>query len=136
MKKVYMIGTFYVLLVFVLYALSISLLAAAQEGALDGKTFAGEMGETGKKKGDKDELIFKDGKFSSEACEKYGFGDAPYTTTASGGATTFEADTVSVKEGKMHWSGTVKGDELTGTVVWTKEGQAPIDYWFASKLKK
>ncbi len=136
MKKVYMIGTFYVLLVFGLYALSISLLAAAREGALDGKTFTGEMGEAGKDKGDKDELIFKDGKFSSEACEKYGFGDAPYTTTASGGATTFEADTVSAKEGKMHWSGTVKGDERTGTVVWTKEGQAPIDYWFKTELKK
>ena len=136
MKKVYIIGTFYVLLVFVLSVLSISLLAAAREGALDGKTFAGEMGETGKDKGDKDELDFRDGKFSSEACEKYGFGDAPYTTTASGDTTTFEADTVSAKEGKMHWSGTLTGDELTGTVVWTKEGQAPIEYWFKTELKK
>ena len=85
MKKVYVIGIFYVLLVFVLSALSISLLAAAQEGALDGKTFVGEMGESGKDKGDKDELVFKDGKFSSAACEKYGFGDAPYTATVSGG---------------------------------------------------
>ncbi|MEW6144461.1 MAG: hypothetical protein AB1598_05530 [Thermodesulfobacteriota bacterium] len=136
MKKAYVIGIVYVLLVFVLSVLSISMLAEAQEGALDGKTFTGEMGETGKDKGDKDELVFKDGKFSSVACEKYGFGDAAYTTTTSGGTTTFEADTVSAKEGKMHWSGTVKGDELTGTAVWTKEGQAPVEYWFKTTLAK
>jgi hypothetical protein len=136
MKKVYMIGTCYVLLVFVLSVLSISLLATAQEGALDGKTFAGVMGEAGKDKGDGDELIFKDGKFSSEACEKYGFGDAPYTATVSGDTTTFEADTVSAKEGKMKWTGTLTGDELTGTTVWTKEGQAPVEYWFKTELKK
>jgi hypothetical protein len=136
MKKVYLIGGFYVLLVFVISVLSISLLAAAQQGALDGKTFAGEMGEKGKEKGDKDELVFKDGKFTSVACQEYGFGDAPYTSTASGETTTFEADTVSAKEGKMHWSGTVKGDELTGTVVWTKEGQAPTEYWFTTQLMK
>jgi hypothetical protein len=102
MKKAYVIGIIYVLLVFVISVLSISMLAEAQEGALDGKTFAGEMGETGKDKGEKDELVFKDGKFTSVACEQYGFGDAPYTTSVSGDTTTFEADTVSAKEGKMH----------------------------------
>lgn len=136
MKKVNAIGIFYVLLVFVLSVLSISLLATAQEGALDGKTFVGDMGEKGKETGDKDELVFKDGKFSSVACQEYGFGDAPYTATVSGDTTTFESDTVSAKEGKMHWTGTVKGDEFTGTAVWTKEGQAPIEYWFKTDLKK
>ncbi len=136
MKKVYVIGIFYVLLVFVISVLSISLLAAAGEGALDGKTFTGEMGETGKDTGEKDDLTFKDGKFSSATCEEYGFGDAPYTATVSGDTTTFEADTVSAKEGKMKWTGTMKGGELTGTVVWTKEGQAPIEYWFKTELKK
>lgn len=136
MKKVYAIGIFYVLLVFVLSVLSISLLAAAQEGALDGKTFAGEMGEAGKDKGDGDELIFKDGKFSSAACEKYGFGDAPYTATVSGDTTTFETETVSAKEGKMKWTGTVTGGKLDGTVMWYKEGQAPVEYWFKTELKK
>jgi hypothetical protein len=136
MKKVYVIGIFYVLLVFVLSALSISLLAAAQEGALDGKTFVGEMGESGKDKGDKDELIFKDGKFSSAACEKYGFGDAPYTATVTGDTTTFETETVSAKEGKMKWTGTVTGDKLDGTATWDKDGQAPVEYWYKTKLQK
>jgi hypothetical protein len=136
MKKVYVIAVFYVLLVFVISVLSISLLAAAQEGALDGKTFAGEMGEKGKEKGDEDELVFKDGKFLSVACQEYGFGDAPYTATVSGNTTTFTAETVSAKEGKMKWSGTLEGDELTGTVVWSKEGQAPAEYWFKTEMKK
>lgn len=135
MKKVYAAGVIYVLIVFVLSVLSISMLAAAGEGALDGKTFTGTMGETGKE-GDKDELVFKDGEFTSVACQEYGFGAAPYTATVSGDATTFEADTVSEKEGKMHWTGTLKGSELTGTAVWTKEGQAPIEYWFKTTLEK
>ena len=136
MKKVYVIGIFYVLLVFVLSVLSISLLATAQGDALDGKTFAGDMAEKGNAKVDKDELVFKDGKFSSAACEQYGFGGAPYTAAVSGDTTTFEADTVSAKEGKMKWTGTLKGDELTGTVMWSKEGQAPVEYWFKTELKK
>ena len=135
MKKAYIIGVFYVLLVFVLSVLSISMLASAAEGALDGKSFSGEMGEKGKK-GDQEELVFKDGKFTSVACEQYGFGDAPYTTTVNGDTTTFEADTVSAKEGKMHWTGTMKGDELTGTAVHTKEGQAPVEYWYKTTLEK
>ena len=49
MKKVYVASIIYVLIVFVLSVLSISMLAAAQEGALDCKTVSGEMGEKGKK---------------------------------------------------------------------------------------
>lgn len=120
-----------------LFVLSIpgALTARSAEGALDGKTFSGMMGETGKK-GDEDELVFKDGKFSSVACEKYGFGEAPYTSAVKGDTTTFETETVSEKEGKMKWTGTVTGDKLDGTVVWTKDGQAPIEYWFKTELKK
>ena len=135
MKKVYAASVFYVLLVLALSVLSISMLAAAEEGALDGKSFTGMMGETGKA-GDKEELVFKDGKFTSVACQQYGFRDAPYTATVSGDTTTFEADTMSAKEGKMHWTGTLKGTELTGTAVWTKEGQAPIEYWYKTTVTK
>lgn len=135
MKKVYAASVFYVLLVLVLSVLSISMLAAAGEGALDGKTFTGTMGETGKA-GDKEELVFKDGQFTSVACQEYGFGAAPYTAMVSGDTTTFEADTVSEKEGKMHWTGTLKGTELTGTAVWTKDGQAPIEYWYKTTVTK
>jgi hypothetical protein len=36
----------------------------------------------------------------------------------------------------MHWTGTVKGELLEGTAVWTKPGQADISYWVKGKLKK
>jgi hypothetical protein len=43
---------------------------------------------------------------------------------------------VSAKEGKMVWAGRVRGDRIEGTMVWTKEGQAPADYWFRGTLKQ
>lgn len=135
MKSKHVIGVCSLLLVLLLSALSVSRPAIAADGALDDKTFAGDMGEKGKAKGDKDELVFKDGKFHSVACEKYGFGDAAYTATVNGGTTTFEAVTTSTKEGKMKWSGTVAGDKLYGTATWYKDGQAPIEYWFTTQLK-
>ena len=116
-------------------ALALGGVAAAKGGAtLDGKSYAVDSGEKGKPAGKEVETItFKNGKFHSAACDTYGFGDATYTTKAAGGATTFEADTMSAKEGKIHWQGTAKGDHVEGTYVWTKAGQAPIEYWFKSK---
>lgn len=111
-------------------------LAFAQAGALDGNSFAGTFTEKGKTKGDPDTLVFKDGKFRSTACDAYGFGDAAYTATASGGGTTFEATTTSPKEGTMKWKGTVKRDAIAGTAVWMKKGQADITYTFQGALKK
>ena len=109
----------------------------AQSGTLDGKTFMGQVGEKGKKKGDKDKLIFKDGKFRSTACDEYGFGDAPYTATVNGDITTFEAETFSSEEGKMKWSGIIKGDTLEGTTVWYPRGNKdPKEYWVRAQLKK
>lgn len=36
----------------------------------------------------------------------------------------------------MVWAGRVRGDRIEGTMVWTKEGQAPADYWFRGTLKQ
>jgi hypothetical protein len=114
----------------------------AQAGALDGKTFVGEFGKKGKKTEGKDELIFKDGKFHSKACDPYGFGDGVYTATVSGDTTTFETETGSTKEGKIKWMGTVKGDVIDVTYTWYRSpkwyrfSNAPIEYWFKGELKK
>jgi hypothetical protein len=43
--------------------------------------------------------------------------------------TTFEATTTSAKEGKIVWKGTVRGETLEGTLVWSKPGQKDIEYW-------
>src|SRR5215472_15912015 len=81
-------------------------------GPLDGKTYVGEMQEKGKAKADKDEFIFKDWKFRSKACDAYGFREAEYTVAVSDGATTFQVEARSPKEGTMIWRGTVKGDSI------------------------
>jgi hypothetical protein len=103
---------------------------------LDGKKFSGTLGEKGKTKGDKDDYVFKDGTFRSTACDIYGFSAAVYTAKAEGDAIAFESTTQSIKEGEMAWKGTVKGDAVTGTVVWKKVGKAAKDYWFKGTLKK
>lgn len=108
--------------------------AWANGGALDGKSFAVDSGEKGKPAGkDKETLTFKDGTLHSSACDPYGFGDGAYRASSSGAATTFDADTSSAKEGKIHWHGTVRGDAVEGSFVWTKIGQAPIEYWFKTR---
>ncbi|HXZ37335.1 MAG TPA: hypothetical protein VEL68_15035 [Thermodesulfobacteriota bacterium] len=109
---------------------------SAQMSGLDGKVFAGELGKKGEKTGDKDDLIFKDGKFVSTACEKYGFGAAPYLVATGEGNTTFEASADGGKDGTMKWKGAIKGDSLTATVVWSKPGQPEQEFWYRGKMKK
>lgn len=131
-------GTFRWIWLSLAMALGIAWAAAAlaQAGALDGKSFAGTFTEKGKTKGDKDTLVFKDGKFRSTACDSYGFTEAAYTAAAKDGATSFEATTESPKEGTMKWMGTVRGDRIEGAAVWMKKGQADISYTFHGELKK
>jgi hypothetical protein len=118
-------------------ALAMAPAAAAEtksSGLLDGKSFAGETGEKGKDKGDPESFVFRDGHFDPLQCHPYGFGAAPYTASVAGDAVSFAAETVSAKEGRMRWTGTVRGDALEGTMVWSKEGQKPGEYWFRAKL--
>jgi hypothetical protein len=107
-----------------------------QAGILDGKNFMGEFGKKGKIADAKDEIIFKDGKFRSTACDPYGFGDAPYTTKVDGETVAFEAETMSPKNGKIRWMGTVMGDQIEATFIWIASGQAPEESWLKGKLKK
>jgi hypothetical protein len=109
--------------------------AAAEKQPLDVATFVGTMTEKGKTKADPDQLVFKDGKFRSTACDVYGFPETPYTSTVGDGATRFEAIATSPKEGTMKWKGTVKGSTIEGTAVWIKKGQADMHYTFEGKRK-
>lgn len=110
---------------------------AGAGGVLDGKSFAAETGEQGKKADSKDEIVFRDGKLRSTGCDAYGFGDGAYTTMDHGGAgTMFHARTESAKEGAIEWAGMVKGDAIDANFVWTKPGQKPITYWLKGTLKK
>ncbi len=53
-------------------------------GALDGKTFVGELGRRGALQGDAETFVFQQGTFHSTGGERYGFGDGPYLVHAGG----------------------------------------------------
>ena len=103
--------------------------AAAQGASLDGRRFDGVFIERGKTSGDADTLTFQGGRFRSSACDRYGYSDASYKTSAAGDAIAFEAETVSPKYGKLQWRGTVRGDKLDATATALREGKAPVENW-------
>ena len=103
---------------------------AALADPFDGATFAGDSGPKGKPADEPDELTFHGGRFRSKACNRYGFGEAPYKVAKSAASVSFEAVAHSDKEGAMAWKGTLRGTTLEGTVVWTKTGQPAYEYWF------
>lgn len=103
--------------------------ALASRPTLDGKNFDGIVLERGKTSGDADTLIFKDGRFRSTACDQYGDGDGPYTSTTSGGNVVFEAETESPKYGKLMWNGVVRGPRLDGTLTMVRDGRVVVEKW-------
>ncbi len=127
------------LLVYVVALGAIPAVAQEVSGILDGRTFVGSIGDKGKEASDKDEIRFTNGKFHSVGCDEWGFGDASYTAWTDGDLIRFSAVTVSPKHGKMAWDGTVKGDMLQATYLWTKERwywkDAHEVMWFKGSLK-
>jgi hypothetical protein len=119
--------------VIILWLAVVAVVAAA--GLLDGRTFVGELGEKGKDKGEAETLVFKDGLFDPLQCHQWGFGAVPYKARIDRSLVHFEAETKSEKEGTMHWRGTVEEGAISATALWTKEGQAPIEYSFKGTLK-
>ncbi len=109
---------------------------AIAAGLLDGKTFEGQCIRKGKAESSADDLVFKDGKFLSTACVKYGFSEAPYTTKKDGDTIVWDASTVSATEGKMLWKGTIKGDLAEASFTWVKTGSDAQEWTFKGKLKK
>lgn len=110
--------------------------AGAQAQTLDGRTFEGVFLERGKTSGDADTLTFKDGRFRSSACDRYGYSDAPYKAVAAADGTRFEAETQSAKYGKLLWSGQVRAGKLDATVVMQREGKKPVENWVVAAEKK
>jgi hypothetical protein len=108
----------------------------AQGSPLEGRRFEGVFLERGKTRGDADTLTFQGGRFRSSACDRYGYGDAPYRATMVGDTVTFEAETESPKYGKLIWRGTVRGDKLDATVLMPREGKAPIENWVVAGAVK
>ena len=103
---------------------------------LDGKVFEVILFEEGKDSQTKDDLIFKDGTFFSVDCEQYGFGLSPYVSSLRGDTILFKSTAISDKEGKTEWIGGIKGDEITGTMKWSKQGQKPIMHNYKGNIKE
>jgi len=125
-------------------ALSLCAMAGSLAWAapLDGKVFVGEAGEKGKPADEKNDVItFADGKFHSSACDQYGFNTAEYSVKPDGDAMVFEAETVSEKEGRMKWKGTLKNGVMEGTFVhyrkpaWYRPNPEPVEHWFKAVPK-
>jgi len=113
-----------------------ALTARAQASPLDGRRFEGVFLQRGKIAGDADTLTFAGGRFRSSACDRYGFGDAPYRAAPQGDAIAFEAETVSAKYGKLVWRGTVRGDKLDATALMQGAGKAPVENWVVAGALK
>ncbi|MFN3745319.1 MAG: hypothetical protein ACK4TL_11500 [Hyphomicrobiaceae bacterium] len=116
-------------------ALAMASPAMAQSGPLDGKSFEGTFLEKGKSKGDPDTLIFRNGRFRSVACDRYGYADAPYTAVVDGDQIRFEAETKSPRYGTLMWSGVVRGGRLESTALWLRQGKAPVENIVNATLK-
>ena len=119
-----------------LAALPAAMPAFAQGTALEGRRFDGVFIQRGKTSGDADTLTFQGGRFRSSACDRYGYGDAPYRVTAQGDALVFETETESPKYGKLVWRGIVRGDKLDATATMPREGKAPIENWVVAGAVK
>ena len=93
---------------------------------LDGRQFSAgivrnDADEDEKKRPLGDKLFFSDGKFSSAVCRKYNFAEAPYWVRVEGDQVHFLAELTSPTDGRMLWKGTIRGDNLEGTMRWTKK---------------
>lgn len=104
-------------------------------GPLDGKSFVGEIAAKGQK-ANPDTFLFKDGRFRSTACDKFGFKDAAYTTSGDGKVMRFRATTVNTSGAKMEWDGLVKGDRLEGTAILNEAGKPAVENTFKAKITK
>ena len=110
--------------------------AFAETSALDGRSFEGVFIQRGKTSGDGDTLVFKDGRFRSSACDRYGYSDAPYRTAAAGDITRFEAETKSAKYGRLLWSGAIHDGKLDATATMVREGKPDIENWVVAAERR
>lgn len=109
--------------------------AFAETSALDGRTFEGVFIERGKTSGDADTLSFRNGRFHSSACDRYGYSDGAYRTSTAGDITRFEAVTESAKYGRLVWNGAVHSGKLDATVMMVREGKGNIENWVVAGEK-
>lgn len=113
--------------------------AATSSNLLDGKTFDAQSGEKGKKASNKDTIVFRDGRFLSEGCLPWNFGDAAYKAKIEGDGIRFQAQTISPTHGTMVWDGVIRSDAIEATSIWNRDRwywKVKREYWYTGQLKK
>jgi hypothetical protein len=97
---------------------------------LDGRRFDGTVLECGRTAGDADSISFQGGRFRSSACDRYGYGDGPYTARQSpAGAIEFECETESPTYGQLRWRGVVQGARMDATLTMVRDGMPCGEKW-------
>ncbi|MDX1483239.1 MAG: hypothetical protein R3229_02055 [Alphaproteobacteria bacterium] len=89
--------------------------------AFDGVDFHGVFGVEAERDPQKEVFSFKEGKFFSASCLKWGFTPAPYWTRRDDKGVHFLAELESAEHGTMRYEGTFDGKELTAVAYWKKE---------------
>jgi len=82
-----------------------------------------------------DRIGYAEGRFSSEQCSKEGFPPAPYQSTVEGGQLRWTATEEDGRGNTIQWEGTVEGDRMKGTLVWTRAGKARRYGWSAVRVR-
>jgi hypothetical protein len=76
-------------------------------------------------------LTFTTNQFSTKVLAQCGFGPTDYQEDSTGyGPSKFSCTQTSDKEGKIAWQGTSTGQDITGTLVWTRKDGSVIHYDF------
>lgn len=92
--------------------------------------------QRGKTSGDAATVVFQGGRFRSQACDRYGYSDAAYSTTTQGDYVTFEAQTESTKYGRLLWKGVIHGDQFSATATMVRQGKPPVENWVVAATKQ
>jgi hypothetical protein len=95
-------------------------------GVLDGKIFAGTMGQANVFSGD-DQLHFSDGKFWSSICIRCGYRPGKYWTRNTPEGTQFRGEMTS-EFGTFVYSGQIKNGKATAELTWSRKRW----YWTSS----
>lgn len=125
-----------VLAMWVCAAAALPMSTPAWASDLDGRSFSGVFIERGKTSGDADTIVFKDGRFRSVACDRYGYGDAPYKMSTVGDTVLFETETESPKYGRLVWRGAVRNGKLDAVATSVRSGKSPVENWVVAAEKK
>lgn len=107
--------------------------------ALDGKTFESRLGLMGQPADVDDLLVFEDGEFYSEECERTcGYSRVEYWVRAHDDGIQMRAEVPCIHSGAvMYWRGTVRGDVIEGSFTWVNKRwywTFEKEFWFKGRL--